>query len=68
MDSGWGTVGGGAGGSYNVGTSQSNTAGYQSGNGSVIITVLYGVSISQTSTIACNVFFIFFYFFISSQN
>jgi hypothetical protein len=54
MDSGWGTVGGGAGGSYNVGTNQSNTAGYQTGNGSVIITVLSGLSITQTSTIACN--------------
>ena len=54
MDSGWGTVGGGAGGYYNVGTNQSNTAGYQTGNGSVIITVLSGLSITQTSTIACN--------------
>jgi hypothetical protein len=46
--------GGGGGGSYNIGTNQVNIAGVNTGNGSVIITVLYGVSIAQTSTITCN--------------
>jgi hypothetical protein len=47
-----GQVGGG-GGSFLTGTNQTNV-GFNTGNGSVIITVLYGVSIAQTSTIACN--------------
>ncbi len=48
------TWAGGGGGSYNVGSNQVNLAGINNGNGSVIISVLYGVSITQTSTISCN--------------
>jgi hypothetical protein len=47
----WGS--GGGGGSYNNGTNQSNTAGFNSGNGSVTITELYSVVISQDSAIQC---------------
>ena len=47
----WGS--GGGGGSYNNGTNQSNTAGSNSGNGSVTITELYSVVISQDSAIQC---------------
>lgn len=50
--SAWGS--GGGGGSFNAGTAQSNTSGNNSGNGLVMITQLYGVSISQTSSISCN--------------
>jgi hypothetical protein len=45
---------GGGGGSYNSGTNQVNTIGINAGMGKVIITSLYAVNISQTSTIACN--------------
>ncbi|MGE0568032.1 MAG: T9SS type A sorting domain-containing protein [Bacteroidia bacterium] len=41
--------GGGGGGSYNVGTNQMNTAGFQSGDGLVIITVPSCVSASRTA-------------------
>ena len=54
MASGWGIAGGGSGGSYNIGTNQSNTAGFQTGTGSIIITVLSGLNITQTSSITCN--------------
>lgn len=46
--------GGGGGGSYNAGTNQVNTAGVQTGNGTVIITLLYSVSVSQSQAISCN--------------
>lgn len=46
--------GGQGGGSLNTGTSQVNTAGFNCGQGSVILTLLYSVSMSQTSTISCN--------------
>ncbi|HUD44986.1 MAG TPA: hypothetical protein VMR41_05555 [Patescibacteria group bacterium] len=44
----WG--GGGGGGSYNGGTNQTNTAGYQSGNGQVIITYASAPTPSPTPT------------------
>jgi hypothetical protein len=44
----------GGGGSWNTGINQLNAAGFQSGDGIAIITVLSGLSITQTSTIACN--------------
>jgi hypothetical protein len=44
----------GGGGSFNSGTSQTNTAGFNSGNGLVIITRLYSAAVSQSSLIACN--------------
>ncbi len=47
-----GQVGGG-GGSFLSGTNQTNV-GFNSGNGYIVITSLYGVNIAQTSTIACN--------------
>lgn len=46
----------GGGGSFNGGNNQQNFAGINAGNGSVIISFLYGVSITQTSTITCNGF------------
>ena len=45
---------GGGGGSFNSGTNQVNTAGVNTGMGKVLITLLYGVNISQTSSISCN--------------
>ncbi len=45
--------GGGGGGSYNIGANQSNTAGFKTGNGLVVITVLYGVNITQSTQILC---------------
>jgi hypothetical protein len=47
-------TGGGGGGSYNAGTNQTNTAGFQSGNGRVIITVLFSATITQNTSISCN--------------
>jgi hypothetical protein len=44
---------GGGGGSYNTGTSQVNTTGVNSGHGYVVITQLYGVSISETTSLDC---------------
>ncbi len=44
----------GGGGSYNSGSNQTNNSGVNSGDGEVTITLLYGVSISQTSGILCN--------------
>lgn len=48
--------GGGGGGSYNIGTNQTNTAGFRTGNGQVIITVLssFSVNVTQTAFIQCN--------------
>lgn len=54
---GGGCFGGGGGGSSYASagmTSVVHTQGYQNGNGAVEITVLYAVSISQTSSISCN--------------
>ena len=45
---------GGGGGSFNSGTNQVNTASVNTGMGTVLITLLYGVNISQTSSISCN--------------
>jgi hypothetical protein len=45
---------GGGAGSYNSGINQINTASVNIGNGKIIITSLYGVGISQTSSITCN--------------
>lgn len=45
---------GGGGGSYNGGTAQLNTSGFQTGNGQVIITVLYSASVTQTVQILCS--------------
>ncbi|MDA7836714.1 T9SS type A sorting domain-containing protein [Salibacteraceae bacterium] len=47
----WGS--GGGGGSYNSGTNQSNTAGFNSGNGLVTITQIFSVAILQDSAILC---------------
>ena len=48
------TIGGGGGGSYNTGTSQTNTAGVQSGNGQVIIDVsCTGMTTSVSDTEVC---------------
>lgn len=44
---------GGGAGSYNSGTNQSNSTGGNTGHGYVVITSLYGVSISETSTLDC---------------
>lgn len=44
---------GGGGGSYNTGSNQLNLSGINSGNGMVIITPLFGVSIVQTNSIQC---------------
>ncbi len=46
----------GGGGSYNSGTNQQNIAGNNSGNGKVTISFMYGLAITQTSTISCNGF------------
>jgi hypothetical protein len=46
--------GGGGGGSFNAGTNQVNTAGVQTGNGLVVITLLYSASVAQTQAISCN--------------
>lgn len=46
--------GGGGGGSYNSGTNQVNTAGVQTGNGIVIITVPFNAVVSLTQPISCN--------------
>jgi hypothetical protein len=46
--------GGGGGGSYNIGTNQVNTAGVQTGNGLVIISVPFNAIVSQTQAISCN--------------
>lgn len=54
---GGGCFGGGGGGSSYTSagmTSVVHTQGYQNGNGAIEITVLYAVSISQTSSISCN--------------
>lgn len=48
--------GGDGGGSLNTGINQSNTAGFNIGEGSVKLTLLYSVAISQTATISCNSF------------
>jgi len=45
---------GGGGGSFNAGTDQVNTQGVQTGDGQVVITYLYFVTISQTNTINCH--------------
>ncbi len=46
----------GGGGSFNCGSNQQNFAGIHAGNGSVMISFLYGLSIAQTSFISCNGF------------
>ncbi len=49
--------GGGGGGSYNIGTNQVNTAGYKTGNGLVVITVLnqaLSTTVTQSAFISCN--------------
>lgn len=46
--------GGGGGGSYNGGTNQVNTAGFQTGNGRVIITVNFAATITQSAMVLCN--------------
>lgn len=46
--------GGGGGGSYNAGTNQVNTAGVQTGNGIVIITVPFSATVSLAQAISCN--------------
>ena len=43
----------GGGGSYNAGTNQTNTSGFNSSNGKVIISLLYSAYISQTNPISC---------------
>lgn len=43
----------GGGGSFNSGSNQQNFAGINAGNGSVIISFLYGLNITQTSSISC---------------
>jgi len=48
------TIGGGGGGSYNAGTNQSGTAGFQSGNGQVIITWVASTPV-VTATAVTNV-------------
>jgi len=47
--------GGGGGGSYNIGTNQINTAGYKTGDGLVVITVINALSatITQVAAISC---------------
>ncbi|MGL4596692.1 MAG: T9SS type A sorting domain-containing protein, partial [Bacteroidia bacterium] len=48
--------GGGGGGSYNIGTNQTNTAGFKTGNGLVVITPLVvapTATIAQNATIQC---------------
>ena len=45
---------GGGGGSYNTGVTQTTLGITNAGYGTVILTALYSLSISQTSTIACN--------------
>lgn len=47
-------TGGGGGGSYSIGTNQVNTAGFQTGNGRVIITVNFYATITQSAMIQCN--------------
>ncbi|MDR9398391.1 MAG: SprB repeat-containing protein, partial [Salibacter sp.] len=47
----WGS--GGGGGSFNAGINQNNIAGANSGHGSVVFTLLYSVSINETSSISC---------------
>ena len=47
---------GGGGGSFNSGSNQSNSSGANAGDGKVIITVLFGASIAQSSSISCNGF------------
>jgi hypothetical protein len=44
---------GGGGGSFNSGSNQINLSGFNSGNGNVIITPLFGVNIVQTNSIQC---------------
>lgn len=46
--------GAGGGGSYNNGSNQTNVTGANTGNGKVIIRLLYFANVVQTSTIACN--------------
>ncbi|MFM2018299.1 MAG: hypothetical protein RL007_1955 [Bacteroidota bacterium] len=46
--------GGGGGGSYNAGTNQVNTAGVQTGNGIVVITVPFSATVSLAQAINCN--------------
>ena len=46
--------GGGGGGSYNQGTNPINTAGFQAGNGRVIISINYSVAVTQNGSISCN--------------
>jgi hypothetical protein len=50
----WNATAGGGGGSFNSGTNQNNTAGFNTGDGRVVITRLYSAIIAQTASITCN--------------